>query len=350
MMQKLSELISTMVTIWRDPTPSEDIVQDCRAKRRVALFLMTISALLTVMNIVNQWYFMAETTGVLVLGFGMAGYLAEIKKQPYACSVIMAVMVALMFSVYVVTGENEGFASLWVLLVPVLAMNLIGLKTGIILSLYFQLFLVALFYTPLRSIIEGYYTATFLARFPILFFASFGGTAILAFQKQFYIRKTQLQAFYDVTTGLNNRLAYIRKLKNSEDSMYLNVGIFDLNCLKTVNDTHGHNAGDEIIRGVADCLRIAFPESVFTARIGGDEYAVISEEPQKQIWEAQLDAFRKAVDEWRGSNNLQLAVAIGTACRGDHPGFTSDELVRLADSTMYQDKADYYDSHGLKRR
>ena len=70
---------------------------------------------------------------------------------------------------YAVTGENEGFAILWTMIVPSAVMFLGGVKLGISLSLYYWCLFVVLFYTPFRSCVAGQYTETFMNRYPVIY-------------------------------------------------------------------------------------------------------------------------------------------------------------------------------------
>ncbi len=83
---------------------------------------------------------------------------------------IIAVTVAVIFSWYAVVGGNDGFAILWILLVPSVSLLAFGFREGIFLSVYFALFLAALFYTPLRRYVQYDYGEIFMFRFPILYF------------------------------------------------------------------------------------------------------------------------------------------------------------------------------------
>lgn len=78
--------------------------------------------------------------------------------------------VAVIFSWYAVVGGNDGFAILWILLVPSVSLLAFGFREGIFLSVYFALFLAALFYTPLRRYVQYDYGEIFMFRFPILYF------------------------------------------------------------------------------------------------------------------------------------------------------------------------------------
>jgi diguanylate cyclase (GGDEF)-like protein/PAS domain S-box-containing protein len=83
--------------------------------------------------------------------------------------------------------------------------------------------------------------------------------------------------YHDQLTGLYNRRFYEEELKRLDvpRSLPLTLVIGDINGLKLINDSFGHNKGDEIIRKAAEMLRKGFRESDIVARIGGDEFGIL---------------------------------------------------------------------------
>ena len=326
-------------------TDSEELKQERKNRILCSLFLMGISFILTILNICNGWWFMAATTSLLVLGFSASAWLAGASNNLKASSGILSLVAVLLFTIYIISGENEGFAALWVLLVPMISMNLIEMELGIWISLYYLVLLVVLFYTPLHRLLEFHYTSTFMIRFPILYFASFGASAILVFQKQYYFLKVQQKATYDDLTGMSNRHVFMQHLNNSDQKEHLIIAFIDLNRLKLTNDTLGHVAGDEMIQGVAQCMLSAFPSPLISARIGGDEFAVIADMPREE-WNVYLTDFESRIAAWRGHMVEQFSVAIGCAYREDHPTSSAEELLTIADTEMYKNKVSFLSGTG----
>ena len=155
----------------------------------------------------------------------------------------------------------------------------------------------------------------------------------------------------DQMTGLYNRRAYEVDLEEfarkpvPESFTYVS---FDLNGLKIVNDTYGHDAGDKLIKGAADCMRQAVGKYGRIYRIGGDEFAsvIFPDKPMTDI----VNGFKKICEGWSAVNGLGLKVSCGYVVAGDYPGKSIDELSRLADSEMYRDKEQYYLKNGIDRR
>lgn len=336
--------------IFKDPQSDSSRELQLRTLLLGTGFLAFVSAILTAMNAAKGWWLMTGSTGLLVVGFLVAA-LCAYRKRVLASATIAAVMVAVTFSFYAVSGENEGFACLWILLVPVIAPSLLGIRVSFFLSMYFQAFLVALFYTPLNQLVADHYTATFLVRFPVLYFAAFGGVGVLALQKQYYLNKTVDQAYHDGLTGLYNRAYYNQTLENHAENDFSLV-VFDLNRLKYVNDAYGHVAGDEMICAAADFLRGAFGPDNVIARIGGDEFAVVSFDDPAQVPD-QLARLARETRAWKCTfteRECPLVLSAGCVARGEFPEYSLEQIQKEADKRMYKDKAAWYMSSGFDRR
>lgn len=155
----------------------------------------------------------------------------------------------------------------------------------------------------------------------------------------------------DKLTGIYNRLAYEEAMQDEEavakkDFVYATI---DLNGLKNINDTYGHGAGDEAIKGAADCLKESIGDFGRLYRIGGDEFAVMLNADKDS-----LKAIRRKIDEttnnWRGELVKEIALSIGCATREEYPFITVKELAHIADTRMYRDKELYYQHKGIDRR
>lgn len=154
----------------------------------------------------------------------------------------------------------------------------------------------------------------------------------------------------DEMTRLYNRRCFDEDLDTFRiGGMTRNFVLFstDVNGLKKVNDTKGHAAGDELIKGAANCFTLAVGNLGKVYRTGGDEFMAIvhMEDPEGLRKEIQ----RRTAD-WKGILNDSLAMSVGYASYKDHPEASVDELERLADTDMYNEKEKYYRESGLDRR
>ena len=104
-----------------------------------------------------------------------------------------------------------------------------------------------------------------------------------------------------------------------------------LDNLKQVNDAHGHAQGDALIRSAADCIRRAVRKSDAVARVGGDEFAILSIECNAAASEA---TFKNVVD---ALSSMGISASVGKAIRDPRLGLI--EAMAEADRAMYSAKA-----------
>jgi diguanylate cyclase (GGDEF)-like protein/PAS domain S-box-containing protein len=149
----------------------------------------------------------------------------------------------------------------------------------------------------------------------------------------------------DELTGLNNRRGFFtladQQLKIANRSKKVMSLLYaDLDGLKIINDTFGHDEGDRALVETAALLRDAFRESDIIARIGGDEFVVLTVDvgdvkPDSLIWRVQekFDARNAA-----GHGKFILSISQGIACYDPEEPCSAQELVNLADKRMYEKK------------
>lgn len=156
-------------------------------------------------------------------------------------------------------------------------------------------------------------------------------------------------AMTDELTGLFNRRGW------EEDIVECTVHGFepdfvvlsaDVNGLKRVNDTMGHAAGDELIKGAAECLLLAIGNKGRVYRTGGDEFASILYTDTPELVRADIAAWSQV---WRGRHSETMSISVGYASHRDYPDLGIRELEKLADEDMYRAKAKHYEKIGYDR-
>jgi diguanylate cyclase (GGDEF)-like protein len=150
------------------------------------------------------------------------------------------------------------------------------------------------------------------------------------------------QANSDVLTGLSNRSAFNEHLRSKLATAChppVAVLFIDLDDFKTVNDSLGHSAGDELLQIVAQRLRAAVRSDEMVARLGGDEFAVALDTSDQSP--SVPDAAARILATLNGTmtisgDSIAVSASIGIAFSGDDAGPNDvNELLRNADFAMY---------------
>lgn len=145
---------------------------------------------------------------------------------------------------------------------------------------------------------------------------------------------------HDSLTNLYNRTYFEEQMMHLNDDKYNPVGlvILDLDGLKLVNDTLGHEAGDRLLIKTADILRTCFPDGNVIARVGGDEFAVLLANTKREIIDRLITQLQTEIAKYNQANpQLPLSISVGMAVR-EVPGISLRETFKEADDYMYRVK------------
>ena len=154
------------------------------------------------------------------------------------------------------------------------------------------------------------------------------------------------QANYDTLTGLPNRLMFADRLatallRGRREKHHIGLLFIDLDGFKKINDTLGHNAGDELLKEVSARLSDCVRQDDTIARLGGDEFTVILPNIRGP-YDTELVA-KKIIEKVRepiylGENEVFVSASIGITL---YPDDAEDEetLIKHADTAMYEAKA-----------
>ena len=150
------------------------------------------------------------------------------------------------------------------------------------------------------------------------------------------------QTSYDLLTGLYGRTHGLPKIeqmyRNLQSDCFLCVAFFDLDGLKTVNDTLGHSAGDRLIQRFAATLKKTFRTGDVLVRMGGDEFVAAFVGRSDKIIEEVLYRFNENIGYENESDQLRLEYSQGF-CKADHRNpMTIAQLIECADAEMYEHK------------
>lgn len=172
---------------------------------------------------------------------------------------------------------------------------------------------------------------------------------LLGFFHQNQVQRKALEhdAQHDLMTGLANRRKFFnwaQTVRHQADRFEQpwSVLALDVDHFKKVNDTYGHDAGDAVLRTVADILRANVRDCDIAARFGGEEFIIAL--PQTELHGAVIVAerIRLALAEkviTVNGREIRCTISIGVAQYQPHSAMDIDEVLKLADAALYRAKA-----------
>ena len=165
-------------------------------------------------------------------------------------------------------------------------------------------------------------------------------------ERERLLAELEVRAITDSLTGLYDHAHFYQRLSEEIDrSKRYNHGfavvMMDVDDFKRFNDSRGHQAGDEMLRLVADCIRSGVRSSDIAFRYGGDEFAAILPHADSSKARAAVERINgritKRLKQIDGGSAVRLSLSAGVACFPDD-GTAADDLVRLADAALYSAK------------
>lgn len=159
------------------------------------------------------------------------------------------------------------------------------------------------------------------------------------------IRKITNYANRDYLTGLYNRRyffdnmhAYIDDIKESGEKFA--IGMIDIDHFKKINDTYGHDVGDQVITALADTLRSATNPRDLVSRFGGEEFCVILKDVNKESAGEIFERIRQEVEQFsfysKDDACIQFTISIGVVLFNEEESL--EENINAADMMLYKAK------------
>lgn len=159
-----------------------------------------------------------------------------------------------------------------------------------------------------------------------------------------YVEKIKKVALTDFLTNLSNRKFFFEEgqkkiIQHKRESRTFAMALCDIDFFKRINDTYGHDIGDEAIKAVATTLKEIFKPEDIVARVGGEEFAVFvsdcSRDEAKKVFEKFREAVAKIVIDIQQINSVTFTISIGVTT-GVHQSI--DDGLKQADVLLYKSK------------
>jgi diguanylate cyclase (GGDEF)-like protein len=251
--------------------------------------------------------------------------------------------ITMLFSMMLPTSSVTVFA--WVLIIPILGHLLLGRHLGLLISCVFIAITAVLYWFKHQD------QPAMLEALPIANSVLIAA-CVLAFSHVYEVTRERSElrllelAQTDALTGLPNRIrlkeTFERERRRAErENKPFSLLVLDLDHFKTINDDYGHEAGDLLLRRVADALRQCLRASDLPARLGGEEFGVLLANTNADQAASVSEKIRSHIEKLEvGFEGQTLSVTLsgGIAVLGDD-GNSLRALLREADNRMYEAKA-----------
>ncbi|MEZ8194411.1 sensor domain-containing diguanylate cyclase [Vibrio cortegadensis] len=160
-------------------------------------------------------------------------------------------------------------------------------------------------------------------------------------EQKWLVEKLTIEARHDGLTGLYNRHAIVEFLEEQIDKTpssmpLLSVGFIDANNLKKINDNYGHEAGDNLIKGLAKAISSTVRTSDFSARLGGDEFLIVFMNCNVEDASHSMHRILANLRTLGLKGNMDWSMSYGCAELLDNDSVES--LIGRADKDMYKQK------------
>ncbi len=181
---------------------------------------------------------------------------------------------------------------------------------------------------------------------PVIFLANIGITASIVLASAFFYSKEievvwetlNYNMNHDALTGLYNRRfleSEIRRVSEQQRKEFV-ISMMDIDFFKKVNDTYGHEAGDEVLVKVASCLEEAAKEDNLAVRWGGEEFIIYFPNMKREQAYTAIENLRKQIEDMviqTGGRDIRVTITGGIA--EGLPGSNYEKVIKCADEKLY---------------
>jgi diguanylate cyclase (GGDEF)-like protein len=330
------------------------VLKDDPEYRRIG-FVRDVSLLLCIplfayalYNILIQNWIFVVVTGVSITMIFIANL--ELTRSGSINKVARLIIVGLyaVALVSLILGKKQYYSLMWTIGAPIVTYYLLGSKTGLKIGAAFLAFLFLFLLAqprglmPFRSIANVMFSMICLVVTLFCYEKSRELAQAALEDKQ---RQLEKASSTDGLTGLYNRMKIDRimeekfseiALKQQENSVDWCLLLIDIDRFKKINDTYGHQRGDEALKAVAEDLRNRFQKLGVAARWGGEEF-VVSLYGVSPVQGAGLaEEARKNIEQMNFESGMKITISLGLAVY--HQNDSYDTFLKRADDCLYEAK------------
>jgi diguanylate cyclase (GGDEF)-like protein len=304
-----------------------------------------------ILHFLNHKYYNAAFFAIIgVISFSIFFYLhfsGNVDIVSYTLLSLMAVLLLYLL----ITGGHDNTGPIWYFIFPPLVLYLLGDKKGTIFFAILMLISLGLYLLPDGIIAKAAYKRAFITRSTYILIVTFLMTLLYEFKRKRNISKLEDMthelselANTDVLTGLANRRYMKRRLEYEyKKAAWQNnkciLLMCDIDYFKSINDTHGHDCGDRVLKVVSDTFKETLRKHDIVSRWGGEEFLLLL--PGTELYGGKKIAEKlcKIIEQktiYYVPENIKVTISIGISVLNS---IMSPEIALIeADKNLYKAK------------
>lgn len=270
-----------------------------------------------------------------------------LKKGRAVLELLFVGAALIMFSYFLIYGGagDNGFSTYWILLLPFLAMLVLGLIKGSIATGIMFLIIVFFLWIPFgKSLLQWKPDSTFTLRFPLVYLAAFASSFLFELSRFFMEKQTdeltkrlESNANHDFLTGCTNRqglqkiIEEYKQYIGTKEFRSASCMLIDIDNFKGANDNYGHGFGDEVLISLANILKKYCGD--WAVRFGGDEFVLLFKNKTDAELRQIAEAIRKEALETTFASHpeYRYTICIGIASSRVDENYRAERVIELAD-------------------
>ena len=352
MLTRIKAALATQAKMERDPSFHRRLIMTA-----ALLVVTTLTfAVFAFVNFDPNNYFLSIVNLIVSISTALALYSLIVKKSFYFSAYFATTLLFIFLVVFSYYAGNQSFGLIWTICYPLFVIPILGLHKGMIMVFIFYSIIIPMAYLGIGEWDYGFWDvkgfvrftiATFVVVYTTCFFEVSANSAYNTIQEIREKEKVHLKALEklsvtDQLTGLSNRRYFddhlaIERKRAKRDNKTLSLIMIDIDHFKRVNDAHGHQMGDSVLKEFSDLLQQNVRATDMISRWGGEEFIVLL--PSTSTEEAILVAkkIQSAVNSYCFSGAGKLTASFGVSTVDPNSG-SNRESVNKADQALYQAK------------
>ncbi|MBO7923430.1 GGDEF domain-containing protein [Alteromonas sp. KS69] len=348
--------IKKFVDLGTDASLSDDLNRRIRVVNMFSAVGMTVTFLLGFRALFAQETFLTcvlfSATILFAISHKLQAMIGAKRGSFISATVLIACLMSLML-ILVVTGGSENTGPLWIFTVPSVTMFFTGFRRGLMALTGFAAVIIVIFFTPDNALLATEYSFEFKTRIVYTFITVSFLSAVYEYSRQrsyntavYLSEQFKRQARYDPLTTILNRRGGQQQLEQELSRMQRNkkpfsIALADIDRFKSINDTFGHDAGDEVLKKVASVFSSRLRAQDGLSRWGGEEFLFIFPETNEQDARMVTEQIREnlSANAIPVDNKSHRVTSSFGVCEIT-PSMTLTTALNLADQALYQAKND----------